>query len=124
LDVVLARQFFLARGSSNIAPFVFEYCQKLEETRSGPLLGVSSRASHGFRESDRHLASTDWSLILLPYVSGCSVLWPGYVGIRQRNIGPARKCSCKFFGYDPATSRNAQSDPSPAELAKRRLIMR
>jgi hypothetical protein len=34
-------------------------------------------------------------------------LWPDYLVICQRNIGRARKCSGKFFGYDPATTRNA-----------------
>jgi hypothetical protein len=29
------------------------------------------------------------------------------VGIRQRNFGLARKCSCKLFGYDPAVAGRA-----------------
>jgi hypothetical protein len=33
-------------------------------------------------------------------------------------FGDARKWSCEFFGYDPAATRNAPSNPSPAELAE------
>jgi hypothetical protein len=31
------------------------------------------------------------------------------------------KCSRKFFGYDPATNRKLQSDPSPAELTEKTI---
>jgi hypothetical protein len=43
----------------------------------------------------------------MPYASGDSFLRPGCVGIRQPDAGRARKCSCKFIGDDPATTRNA-----------------
>src|SRR5271157_3755806 len=32
---------------------------------------------------------------------------PDYGGNRRRKIGRVGQCSCKFFGYDPATTRNA-----------------
>jgi hypothetical protein len=47
------------------------------------------------------------SLIGWPDASGNCFLGPDYISIRQRSIGRARKCSCKFFGYDPAATRNA-----------------
>jgi hypothetical protein len=48
-------------------------------------------------------------------------LWPDYVSTRQRNIGRARKCSCKFFGEIQQQLEMLQSDPSPAEFAEKTI---
>jgi len=48
-------------------------------------------------------------------------LWSSYVCVRQRNVGPARKCSCEFSATIQQQLEMLQSDPSPAALAEKTI---
>jgi len=59
------------------------------------------------------------NLIWSPRASGNRFLLHDHVGIRQRDTRRACKCGCKFFGNDPAATRNAPKQSVDSRVCRK-----